>query len=78
MVELVGSKVSKGGVVTAEVNEEDKLSSSDIRRSMLGQYRTPKVCIGWYDMYMYTECWYVHWSCRWMSVSSTSHSLDHF
>lgn len=48
MVELVGSKVSKGGGVTVGVNEEDKLSSSDIRRSMLGQYRTPKV--GMYGM----------------------------
>lgn len=43
MVELVGSKVSKGAVGVGGVNEEEKLSSSDIRRSMLGEYRTPKV-----------------------------------
>ena len=43
MVELVGSKVSAGGVVVGGVNEADKLSSSSIRKSMLGEYRTPKV-----------------------------------
>jgi phosphopantetheine adenylyltransferase/dephospho-CoA kinase len=39
MASLVGPKVSSGGVV----NEEEKLSSSDMRRSLLGEYRTPVV-----------------------------------
>lgn len=59
MVELVGSKVSKEGTGIGGVNEGDKLSSSDIRRSMLGQYRTPKVC---YEDSVYAVCECV--SCR--------------
>ena len=39
MASLVGPKVSSGGVV----NEEEKLSSSDMRRSLLGEYQTPLV-----------------------------------
>ena len=43
MMELVGSKVSEGGVALERISEENKLSSSDVRRSLLGQYRKPRV-----------------------------------
>ena len=46
MVDLVGSKVSGGGVV----NEGDKLSSSDVRKSLLGVYRTPPVSVCLYNI----------------------------
>ena len=53
MVELVGSEVSARGVVVGGVQEADKLSSSAIRRSMLGEYRAPKVvCDTWKNMFI--------------------------